>query len=673
VYICGIRWQKSGFLSLALTIESGSLAIYYRAVDQDQRLILLELEEKIDRIFSAVESLRSVSSAGKPQRELVEEIFRDVHSLKASAATQQMEELTHVAHEFENLLHALRIGRIEFDDEILTILEETAEVLFETLSQTRDSTGRTPLLERLKQISNAPPKRQRAEVEIVLNSLPSDICAALNDQERHKLQESLAEGAHLYLVSTNFETVDFDRQFHELKERLAARGELISTAPTVAADRADRIDFRILYTQQAPIEEVKSELLTFSDVSVTEVRGLATSSVAAPSAASIPAHNDPFADKPDFIRVGLNELDRVISSAYLLLRQADETLEQAAESHADFESAARDMRESCLKLAADIVELRMVSVDRVLQRAVRAGRAAARACGKEIDFELQGEDLLLDKSLSDAIIDPLIHLVRNAVDHGIEDSAQRTTAGKMLRGRVRIKAAMSQGQPQITVTDDGRGIDPVLISEAAARLEIEREPVALGLDHSLRMIFRPGFSTNSDISNISGRGVGLDVVETTIEKLGGEIRVSSEPGLGSSFQIRVPVTFGLLEAVVVRSGQNRYALDASKVVPAGDFMPREHQPLTLLALDELLGHSSEVDTDRPRTLLVCEYPTEADDGKTTTLERFGLLVDGVEKREKVLVRNLGSHSARWFGVAGATELPDGSVALLLDLPRLFKK
>jgi two-component system chemotaxis sensor kinase CheA len=642
-------------------------------VDQDQRLMLSEMEEKIDRIFSSIEALRLVSGSGKTRRELLEEIFRDVHSLKASAATQQMEELTSIAHEFETLLHALRVGRIKFDDEILAIFDETADALFETLSEARDSaSSRAPLRERLQRLSNAPPGRQPAEVEIILNSLPSEIWQSLNDQERHKLQESLAEGTHLYLVSTNFETTDFDRQFHELKEKLGALGELISTAPRVSPDRADRVDFRILYTQQAPIEEVKSELLNFSDVSVTEVPGFKTPSVTTPSTSRIPTQFDQFADKTDYIRVGLNELDRLISSAYLLLRQADNTLSHAAGRSNDFELEARDLRESCLKLAAEIVELRMVSVDRVLQRAVRAGRAAARSCAKEIDFQIQGDDLLLDKSLCDAIVDPLIHLVRNAVDHGIEDSEQRTMAGKSARGNVKIKAAMSQGQPQITVTDDGRGIDPILISEAAVRLGIERQPVALSFDRSLRIIFRPGFSTSSDTSNVSGRGVGLDVVETTIERLGGEIRVSSEPGSGSSFQIRLPVTFGLLDAVVVRSGKHRYALDASKVVPAGDFRPNEHEELRLLELDTLLGQSSELDKDRSRTLLVCEFPMDADNGKTN-LERFGLLVDGVEKRKKVLVRNLGSHGARWFGVAGATEMPDGGVALLLDLPRLVRK
>jgi len=647
------------------------------SVNQDQRLILLEMEEKIDRVFSAIESLRSVTSSGKTRRELLEEIFRNVHSLKASAATQQMEELTRLAHEFENLLHSVRIGRVEFDDEILAIFDETADSLFEALSEVRDSTdSKNSLVERLKRFSTAPAKRQRAEVDIILNALPSEIWQSLNDQERHRLQESIAEGAHLYLVSTNFDSADFDRQFHELKDILSARGEMISTAPIVEPERTDRIDFRILYSQQAPIQEVKLALIDLSDVSVTEVLGLAPSSVATES--KVPATNstqdDLFVDRADFVRVSLNDLDRLISSAYLLLRLANLSLGKAVDRPADLESVVRSLHESSLKLASGIVELRMISIERVLHRAVRAGRTAARSCGKEIDFEIKGSDLLLDKSLCDAITDPLIHLVRNAVDHGIEEPAERINARKSERGTVTIKVTMSQGQPRIAVTDDGRGIDPHLISEAAFRLGIEREPVSLTLERSLRLIFRPGFSTTGVVSGVSGRGVGLDVVETAIEELGGEIRVSSEPGVGSSFEIRLPVTFGLLEAVVVRSGEHRYVLDASQVASTEPFNRQlaENEELELRELNALLGQPAEIDQDRSRVLLVCELPRESENGKPD-VQRLGLIVEGVEKSEKILVRNLGGHGARWFGVAGATELPDGTVALLLDLARLLKK
>lgn len=623
-------------------------------MDDDRRLLVLEMEEKIDHIFSGIESLRTVSSSGKTRRQLLEEIFRAVHSLKATAAAQQMEELAKLAHEFENLLHSLRLGRVQFDNEVLEVFEETADTLFEALSDVRQSTtAGQSLLQRLNQMSSASPKRERAEAEILVNALPAELWQSLSDSEKFRLQESVAEGGRPYLVSTQFKTPNFDRQFQQLRENLERSGELISVAPVVDAGRADTIDFRILYCRQASLEEVESELSTFSDVSVMEVPSVA------PNATTIP--QQPFSDKSDFIRVSLDELDRLISAAYVLLREADASLGTAS---GELNATARKLRESYLNLTSSIVALRVLSIDRVLRRAVRAGRTAARSSGKDIDFVIEGSDLMLDKSLCDAISDPLIHLVRNAVDHGIEEPAVRMRSGKTGRARVTIRATTTQGQPRVAVIDDGRGIDPDAITAAAVRLGIEPESSQLSLERSLRMIFRPGFSTTETVSDLSGRGVGLDVVEKSIEQLGGEVRVSSEPGSGSCFEILLPVTFGLLETVVVRSGNRRYLLDADKVLSIQPYVSKsDSSGEELFELNVLLGHSSSGERTA-QTLLLCEALGE---------RKVTLLVDEVETRERVLIRSLGSHAGRWYGIAGATELHDGTVVLLLDLPRLVKK
>ena len=418
------------------------------------------MEEKIDRVFATVESLRSAGDTGKPKRELLDEIFRDVHSLKAVASMQEMRALTSIAHEFENLLHSIRIGRVELNDEVLTVFEETADSLFEALSEAHESAEQQPaLLERLQLLATPAANCRRAEEAMMLAALPAEIQHSLNDHERHKLQAAIAEGANLYLVSTNFEVADFDAKFQSLKDKLLLTGELVSTAPTMAPEQSGTIDFRILHTRHGTLEEVQNDLAGFSGVSAKEL------------------------------------------------------------------------------FTTD----RMTSVEPVLQRALRAGRIVARSSGKEVDFKIEGQQLLLDKTLCDAIADPLIHLVRNAVDHGIETPAERIRIGKKNPGTVEIKAAISQGQTRITVMDDGRGIDPVLISEAAARLGLPDAGAVSNFDQSVRMIFRPGFSTAETISEVSGRGVGLDVVERVVEMLGGEITVNSKPGLGSSFEMRFPV------------------------------------------------------------------------------------------------------------------------------------
>ena len=310
-----------------------------------------DFEDRLRQISARIDQLRASAgkaSAGKDRRELLDTLFRNVHSLKAAAHAQGLNDLAARAHEFEDLLHAIRTGRASLDE--LTDL----------------------------------PHPQNIRVE---NPLPAEIRDSLKAEERHRLAECTAEGATVYVVDTSFATADFDRQFQQLKDDLNRIGEVIATAPKV---EALKINFRIL-----------------------------------------------FATRSDLYRI--------------------------------------------------------------CHHAVQAGRSVAEATGKEVDFSIR-VDASMPKSVCDALADPLLHLVRNAVDHGIETS-----------GHVKIEAIGTR----ITVADDGRGIDPANIPR----------------------IFEPGFSTAAEITPISGRGVGLDVVKTAVEQLGGTINVSSEAGRGSTFEI----------------------------------------------------------------------------------------------------------------------------------------
>ena len=259
----------------------------------------------------------------------------------------------------------------------------------------------------------------------------------------HSLRtRSLTKGARLFLVQTSFDVADFDREFQSLKEVLSRTGEVISTSPRVDKEHPTKVNFGILYARKATEGEAIPELSNTFVIAFEEIPSEHT---------AIPAS----------------------------------ALEQAF-----------------AKFAAEVVNLPEIPFSGVLQQALQAGRAAALATGKEVDFETRGSDQELDA----ALCEPLMHLVRNAVDHGIET-----------RGKVIIEIARRDDQFTITVTDDGRGIDPSLIET----------------------IFEPGFSTATQISNLSGRGVGLDVVKTTVEDLGGSITVTSTPGNGSTFTIQI--------------------------------------------------------------------------------------------------------------------------------------
>jgi len=281
--------------------------------------------------------------------------------------------------------------------------------------------------------------RTRAADTFISNAIPRDVWTSLRPEQKSTLTQSVAEGAKLFLVEASFDVAHFDREFQNLEQTLTKTGEVISRLPNATPGK---INFRILYAQRSD-----ADLLNISDITIQEI------SVAPASAAKV--------------------------------------------TH-DLEAVKRAFE----KLSAELINLPATPDEGVLQQVLRAGRAAAVVTAKEVDFEVRGEDLLLDKTL----VAPLVHLVRNAVDHGIESS-----------GKIMIEVTTHDGETKITVTDDGRGIEPALIDQ----------------------IFSPGFSTADEISELSGRGVGLDAVKTAIEEAGGSVSVTSKVGRGSTFEIKI--------------------------------------------------------------------------------------------------------------------------------------
>jgi two-component system chemotaxis sensor kinase CheA len=674
-------------------------------VDQTQREFLVELEELIELIFADLDELRSsVKDGHEPRkgRELVDRVFRRVHSVKGSAASSGLETVSQIAHEFENLLDAVRCGQTPLDAHVLDTCESASEALAESLSQSASGIAEPPraaLFDRLRATARNAANDSNEDKEAILSSIPFEIWQSLTQAEQHRLVSVVEEKTPLFLVATSFDLGTFDEEFFQLKEKLADTGEVISTSPTVDETNPGKINFRVLYGSKTSLETLRASVIEFSDIVFNEVQSGGTASAKEDDQSYQPASISSLAN---FVRTDLGKLDQLISSTHELLRATSNALgfalsqtEITQDARTQLEGWDQQIKRSFMGVEDELIKLRMVSSNPMLQRAVRAGRAAARQAGKEVDFEIIGGDIELDKVLADAIADPLIHLLRNAVDHGVEDPETRIQSGKARRGTVRIEALNEGSQTRVRVTDDGRGIDPRLISEAAARLGMAGQDSSLDFDRSLRLIFRPGFTTLESVSDVSGRGVGLDVVETAVEQVGGELRLSSEPGLGTTFEIRLPVTFGLLEAMVFVSGANRYCIPGSQIVATGtahegsgaraEAMPDRQLDDThatgdgeypVVSMRQLLDQtgletSVQADSNEELELITCQFSDEPVGADSKSTRRIGVLVDAVEGAEEVLVRTLGRHAGRWYGVAGATELRDGTVALVLDLPRLF--
>lgn len=341
----------------------------------------MNINERVDRISVTIEHLRQQAADGRRSRELIDSLFRTVHSFKAAAAAEGFTDLSRTAHEFENLLHALRTGQVTLDAEVFRAFYETV-IALRTGSESAT----------LSRLNEATPRATTTDGE-----LPAEF-ADLKDHERHRALAALREGANLYMMEVVFALSDFDERFRNLKERLEEVAELISASPTM---QDDQILFKIVYTSNSE----------------------------------------------------------------------------------------------------------KIPVQTVLRQAALAGQSVADKLRKQIEFVVIAEDILLSRRWADVLTDALLHLVRNAVDHGIESE-----------GKVTLSTQTSSGITRVFVTDNGRGID----------------------EEELALLFQPGFSTANGVSEISGRGVGLDAVKTAVKSLGGTVNVISEPGRFTSFVIMIP-------------------------------------------------------------------------------------------------------------------------------------
>jgi two-component system, chemotaxis family, sensor kinase CheA len=654
-------------------------------VDQNQSEFLIEIEELVEHLFADLDELRATRSEGRARRELIDRIFRRIHSIKGSAASSGLEVVSQIAHEFENLLAEVRAGRILIDDDLIDTCEGATDALSESLSLAESGIlepSRRQLFARLQAAAQnqiAPSKLN--ESEETLKHIPFEIWEALTDFEKQRLITIAGECTPLLLATASFDIANFDGEFSDLKQKLGELGEIISTLPTVSSDQPSKINFRVLYATTAKLPDVAAG---FPDVHFDEIaRSDADSKTADEPAETGPVVSPSATALANFVRTDLEKLDHLISSTHELLQATSIALEIAIAKQPiggadELRSLTSEIRRSFMALEEELINIRLAPLGPMFQRAMRAGRAAARLSGKDIEFEIAGSEIRLDKLLVEAIADPLIHLVRNAVDHGVETVEERAHAGKAQRGTVRIEALNEGSQCRLRVTDDGRGVDPTAVTEAAVRLGISTgELPQLDMDRSLRLIFRPGFTTRQRASETSGRGVGLDVVETAVEQVGGELRVSSELGQRTTFEIRLPVTFGLVTSNVVVSAGNRYCIPAAQTlgIDAIDLVDGSSgaNQLRQVSLRDLLGQGEDESEELAGLLqlITCQYLDERASAGEPKAKCVGIVVDRVEGPQEVLVRNLGRHAGRWYGIAGATELKDGTVALVLDLPRLL--
>jgi two-component system chemotaxis sensor kinase CheA len=666
---------------------------------EDARIFLDECREEIDRIESGLLELERDPSAAA----VVNDVFRAAHTLKGSAATIGHRRMAELTHAMEDVFGALRSGRL--DD-----LAPLAEPLLATIDVLRALVEEVTAGEALTDAPEALTAELRRRLELALGATDQgggarDAAARTSPAAGAQAREAEADrppSAAQTRIRCSVDPASEWRSVRLLQAVLAAAesGHLVASEPSQAEIEAGTTSSSV-ELQLAPPPDALSDLVdrlrAIDEVVAVEVVAVPERRVIdlGPEGRGISADQrlalagDRLRSASQTIRIDVARLDELLNlvgeivvhktrlqrqAAQLALRLGDDPLAREAEE------GAQHFARVAGQLQDQVTALRMLPIETVFSRFPRVVRDLAAKLGKQVELVIDGRETELDRSVLEEVGDPLGHLVRNAIDHGIEPPDLRVAAGKPPVGRVRLSARHADGSIVIAVEDDGRGIDPEALRRAAVERGILTPEAAAGLsDAEARLlIFAPGFSTAGRVTDVSGRGVGMDVVRTNIERLGGRVEVESTPGVGTRISLTLPLTLAIVEAMVVRAGEATYALPVTGVVETlrtpSDAVAWIGGRSVLLVRGQVVALDSlEAALGRPGGAGIGSR-AELDVVVVRSGDRqLALVVDGFVGNQEIVLKSLGSFVGRPAGIAGATIMADGSVALVVDIPALVAR
>ncbi len=654
--------------------------------------------------------------------EIVRSIRRTVHTLKGDSAACGLRELSELAHQFED---ALSFETAAAHGALAEIAFAAADI-FAAMLAAYHGGGPMPatdnLRQRIQELASAPlAKKSRRKKKAAAPSLKAS--KDWTDAEKRALAQAQATGLAIYDVVVKIDPhcpmpiaarqliqnamsgvgqvlvvrpdakspaatkqVEFVVASSQPEEQIAAKGRI----PTISADAivtliaaATRPKSTATVDPQAP----ETNLTELPAGSASEAPASGTIHIeSAPLEAQVSA-SEPVAQviTENILRVEAGRIDNVLNLVGELII-GKSMLQQALNEfgkrypkdllRGKFADAMAFQSRVLNDLQRSVMKIRMVPVDQLFRRFPRIVRDVARQCGREVDLELSGQETDLDKGILDAIAEPLTHLVRNAVSHGIEPAEQRRTMGKPPRGKIRLHALHQGNQVVVEISDDGRGIDVQKIRSKAIELGIvtTEEAARMSEAETLELIFRPGFSTAEVVTEVSGRGVGMDVVQSVLHRLKATIHIETHPGLGTTFRLKLPLTLAIIKALMFWVEQRLYAIPLNAVnqiartteaevhqVDNYEVLQLRNQVLPLLRL----GRRAAADIERKSMKLFVLVITVGE-------KKYGLIVDALEGEEELVIKALDDQTFSTDLVNGASILGDGKVVLILNLPAVVE-
>ena len=650
----------------------------------------------------------------------INEIFRAAHSLKGMAGTMGYKRMQNLTHDMENVFSEVRNGNMEVNSNLVDVLFQCLDALetyVDNIRETQDegTDDNEPIIKALNAFiasegkGNAAPaaKKEEAPAATASAAPADDKDMPLADFEKNAVNEALKKNLHVYKIKVSVDEnciLKAARAFLVFKN-LEGHGDIIKSEPSVQDIEDEKFDFDfsiIVVTEEkydniialiknvSEIKDAAGQEITqpFPEEQTEEAKEekketSAVSQTAKPAAAKTAAKKPASTGKTSgsvshTVRVDIEKLDVLMNLVSELIIAKNGLVsashvegDEAAALNQSFTEQIEYLERVTTNLHESVMKVRMMPIESVFSRFPRMIRDLNKKLGKKMELYMSGEDTELDRTVIDEIGDPIMHLLRNSADHGLESAEIRKERGKSEVGSIFLDAFQEGNNVVIEVRDDGNGIDTEKVkAKAVEKGTITQEQADVMTDkEAIDLLFRPSFSTAEKVTDVSGRGVGLDVVKSKIEALGGDVEVKTKYGEGSTFSIRLPLTLAIIQALMVKLGDEKYAISLGSIETIEDIPVSDIKYVHAKEVIHLRGNV--IPLIRLRDLL--DVPGEPEESENITVvvvrkgdKQAGLVVDSLIGQMEIVIKSLGKYIRINKMISGATILGDGSVALIID-------
>ena len=652
-------------------------------IEQYLEIFVQEAKEQLEIITQSLLELEK----NPENQEVVNEIFRAAHTLKGSSGMMGFTEIQELTHKMEDVFDSIRKGLTKPSPDLIDVLFECVDALEKRINHLemgeRKEEDFSYLVEKLETCITE--KGDTNEEEEISRSLSIEELKALEAEVN-----SLGNAGECFFVTVrlNEDCLFKSARAYMIITALEKIGKIVRCFPEIKKiedGEFNEATFNILVMTdygKEKIEEIVKNVSEVSDIKIKRFKEELQEKGAKPiEIQNKETHLEPKIEV-DFstvqtIRVRREELDKLMNLVGELVINKIQLLRSSSEHKLDFLKTTLDNIDRLTSELQDLVmRIRMVPIGHIFNRFPRLVRDIARKLGKKVNFMMEGKEIEVDRTVLDEIGEPILHLLRNAIDHGIEPPNKREKVGKPPEGIVKLTAERKRDHILITVEDDGAGLDPEKIKRKALEKGVisEAEANAMTTQQLIDLIFLPGFSTSEKVTETSGRGVGMDIVKTKIEALGGTAQIESAVGKGTKVTLMLPLTLAIIKAMLIKAANQTYAIPLSQIAEVIHIKKSELKKignikainlrgkvLPVFHLRRLLGYL-ELETENYTAVIINREPIN-----------FGLIVDSIVGMQEIVIKTLDESLKKIEGIAGVTILGDGQVVLILDPANLIAK